>query len=175
MEFGPRALGCRSIIADPRDPSMKDTLNNKVKFREGFRPFAPSVLEEHCGDYFDPGRPSPFMLLVSDVRPDKRSVIPAVTHVDGTARVHTVDRETNKPYRRLIEEFYTITGVPLILNTSFNVKGEPIICTPGEAVRCFLNTGLDYLVLGDFLAVKHPSHESRGRTAALAGFKDHSS
>jgi len=172
MEFGPRALGSRSIIADPRDPAMKDTLNEKVKFREGFRPFAPSVLEEHSGDYFEQTRPSPFMLLVSDVRPDKRALIPSVTHVDGTARLHTVDGDTNKPYRKLIEEFYRITGVPMILNTSLNVKGEPIINTPEEAVRCFNKTGMDYLVLGDFLVAKQPSRASEKPAAVRAGLED---
>jgi carbamoyltransferase len=156
MEFGPRALGNRSIIADPRDPAMKDVLNSKVKFREEFRPFAPSVLHEYASHYFEDYYPSPFMLLVFKVRPERRDAVPAIMHVDGTARVQSVDTSTNKPYRRLIEEFYRITGVPMILNTSFNVRGEPIVCSPADAIKCFLGTDLDFLALGPYLAAKNP-------------------
>lgn len=155
MEFGPRALGSRSILADARDPKMKDALNMKIKFREGFRPFAPSVTSEAASEYFElnPRHKSPFMLLVADVRPDKR-VIPSVTHVDGSARLQTVDRTTNPLYHELISEFGRQTGVPVIINTSFNVRGEPIVCTPIDAYRCFMRTNMDYLVVGPFLLDK---------------------
>ena len=151
MEIGPRALGGRSILADPRRADMKDILNERVKHREPFRPFAPSVLEERAADWFDWDRPSPFMLYVVPIRPDRRDRIPAVAHVDGTARLQTVDRTSNPRYRALIEAFFERTGVPLVVNTSFNVMGEPIVCTPEEAVACFRSTGIDALVLGDFL------------------------
>jgi carbamoyltransferase len=153
MEFGPRALGARSILADARNPENKDRVNLKIKFREGFRPFAPSVLADRCNEYFELTEPSPFMLLVAQVRPDKR-VVPAVTHVDGSARVQTVDRETNSLFYDLIAAFDRLTGVPVIINTSFNVRGEPIVCTPAEAYRCFVQTGMDYLVLGNCLLDK---------------------
>ena len=153
MEFGPRALGNRSILADARNPENRDRVNLKIKFREGFRPFAPSVLAERCQEYFELSEPSPFMLLVAQVRPDKR-VIPSVTHVDGSARVQTVDRETNALFYDLIAEFDRLTGVPVIINTSFNVRGEPIVCTPQDAYRCFVQTGMDYLVLGNCLLDK---------------------
>ena len=153
MEFGPRALGARSILADARNPENKDRVNLKIKFREGFRPFAPSVLADRCSEYFELTEPSPFMLLVAQVRPDKR-VIPSVTHVDGSARIQTVDRETNLLFYDLIAAFDRLTGVPVIINTSFNVRGEPIVCTPAEAYRCFVQTGMDYLVLGDCLLDK---------------------
>jgi carbamoyltransferase len=151
MEFGPRALGNRSILADPRRPDMKDILNARVKHREPFRPFAPSVLEERSGDYFTADSPSPFMILVFDVRPEKRELIPAITHVDGTGRLQTVSRETNPRYWALIKEFERLTGVGLVLNTSFNVMGEPIVCQPKEAVECLLSTGVDRLIIGDYL------------------------
>jgi len=154
MEFGPRALGNRSILADPRRPDTKDILNARVKHREPFRPFAPSVLEERTGEYFTVDYPSPFMILVFDVQPDKRAVIPAITHVDGTGRVQTVNREINPRYWALIKEFERLTGVGLILNTSFNVMGEPIVCQPREAIECFLNTGVDRLIIGDYLVEK---------------------
>lgn len=154
MEFGPRALGNRSILADPRDSKTKDVLNEKVKHREGFRPFAPSLLEEYCGEYFCCNHPSPFMLLVYDVRPEKRNIIPAVTHVDGTGRVQTVNESQNPLYYHLIKEFYKITGVPVVLNTSFNVRGEPIVCSPHDAIECFKNTQMDYLMLGNWLVEK---------------------
>jgi carbamoyltransferase len=149
MEWGPRALGNRSILADPRRAEMKDIINRKIKFREPYRPFAPSVIEERAGDYFHSAGASPFMTVVCRVRDEKRSVIPAVTHVDGTARIQTVSRTHNPRYWTLLREFDALTGVPVLLNTSFNVKGEPIVCTPADAVACFLKTDLDYLVLGE--------------------------
>jgi carbamoyltransferase len=156
MEFGPRALGARSILANPTDPAMKDVLNAKIKHREPFRPFAPSVLAEAAGTYFDfdgrtADRDSPFMLLVARVRPEKRHLVPAVTHADGTARVQTVRRTQNPLYYQLIEEFGKQTGVPVLVNTSFNVRGEPIVCTPAEAFNSFSHTDMDYLVLGNAL------------------------
>jgi carbamoyltransferase len=155
MEFGPRALGSRSILANPMNPEMKKIVNSKIKFREFFRPFAPAVLKERADEFFEmKGQESPFMLLVPPVKMDKRSVIPAVTHADGTGRVQTVTRETNEKYYDLIREFGELTGVPVLLNTSFNVRGEPIVCTPKDAVNCFLKTGLDYLVMGNMLVAK---------------------
>ncbi len=153
MEFGPRALGARSILADPRDPEIKDRLNRTVKFREAFRPFAPAVLEESATEWFLSPRPSPFMLLVFQVRPERRATIPGVVHVDGTARVQTVGQGTG-PFRRLLEAFAARTGVPLVLNTSFNVRGEPIVRTPAEAITCFDRSGIDVLVMGDRLLEK---------------------
>jgi carbamoyltransferase len=156
MEFGQRALGCRSILADPRRAEMKDTLNAKIKFREPFRPFAPSVLEEHVAEFFDCAHASPFMTEVYLVRPDKRGVIPAVTHVDGTARVQSVSRTTHPRYWELIDCFRALTGVPVVLNTSLNIRGEPIVNTPEEAVATFLKTDLDALICEEFLAEKTP-------------------
>jgi carbamoyltransferase len=146
MEFGPRALGNRSIVVDPRRSDMKDILNSRIKHREAFRPFAPSNLEEHTGDYFEHDYPSPAMLMVYQVRPDKRAAIPAVTHADGTGRLQTVSKKTNPRYWRLIDEFRKLTGVPVVLNTSFN-ENEPIVCTPEEALNCYLKTKMDVLVL----------------------------
>jgi carbamoyltransferase len=154
MEVGPRSLGNRSILADPRDPSMKDTLNHRVKHRESFRPFAPSVLREAAHEYFEGVQDSPYMLLVYPVRAEQRARIPAVTHVDGTARVQTVTRDANPRYYRLIEAFGRRTGVPMLLNTSFNVRGEPIVCSPKDAVACFRATAMDHLALGDLLLSK---------------------
>jgi len=153
MEFGPRALGGRSILADPRDPKMRDTLNMKIKFREGFRPFAPSVMADRAADWFEIECDSPYMLLVAQVREGKR-VIPSVTHVDGSARLQTVTREQSPLYYGLIEEFERLTGVPIIINTSFNVRGEPIVCTPHDAYLCFMRTNMDHLVLGHYLLEK---------------------
>lgn len=150
MEWGPRALGNRSLIADPRKKEMKDIINLKVKQREAFRPFAPSVLVERSSEYFSNTSPSPFMLFAYGVRPEKSHEIPAVIHVDGTARPQTVSRDTNPRYWNLIKEFETITGVPILLNTSFNVQ-EPIVCTPEDAIKCFLKTKVDYLVLNNLL------------------------
>lgn len=172
MEFGPRALGARTIIGDARSPKMQETMNLKIKFRESFRPFAPSVLSERVSEYFDIDRPSPYMLLVADVleahrKPvdegnltglkklyQVRSDIPAVTHVDCSARIQTVHKETNPLYHALIEAFYARTGCPVIINTSFNVRGEPIVCTPDDAYRCFMRTNMDCLVMGRYLLMK---------------------
>lgn len=148
MEWGARALGNRSILVDPRHPGMKDILNQRIKHREGFRPFAPSVLEEKANEWFEmKTNSSPFMNLVFPVRAEKKEKIPAVTHVDGTARVHTVTEKTNAPYAQLIREFEKITGVPMLLNTSFN-ENEPIVCSPKDALNCFLRTKMDVLILG---------------------------
>ncbi len=171
MEFGPRALGNRSIIGDPRNPEMQKRLNLKIKFREGSRPFAPSVLEEDVANYFELTRPSPYMLLVTPVRKDRqhalppdyagrpmyerlyfvRSDLPAITHVDQSARIQTVSRATNPRYWTLIDAFKRLTGCAVLVNTSFNVRGEPIVCTPDEAYRCFMRTEMDFLVIGDFV------------------------
>jgi carbamoyltransferase len=169
MEFGPRALGARSILGDPRSPSMQKTLNLKVKYRESFRPFAPSVLREDVADWFELDGDSPYMLLVADVRRERcremsaderslfgidrlnvpRSEIPAVTHVDYSARIQTVHAETNPRYHALLRRFKDITGCPVLVNTSFNVRGEPIVCTPEDAFRCFMGTEIEVLVAGD--------------------------
>jgi carbamoyltransferase len=184
MEFGPRALGNRSIVGDPRSPRMQSVMNLKIKYRESFRPFAPSVLEERVSDYFELDRPSPYMLLVADVvesrriprRGDEadlpivewvnrpRSDVPSITHVDYSARIQTVSREDNPHYHALISEFERLTGYGVIVNTSFNVRGEPIICTPEDAYRCFMRTEMDYLVLGPFLLDKkaQPRFEEKG-------------
>jgi len=153
-EFGPRALGNRSILADPRDASMKDRLNRAVKEREGYRPFAPAILEEQMGRYFEHVRRSPYMLLVGRVRRERQAEIAAVVHVDGTARPQSVDAHTNPPFYRLIQEFCHRTGVPVVLNTSFNVAGEPIVLRPIDAIRCFFGCSLDALVIGPFLVEK---------------------
>lgn len=153
MEWGPRALGNRSIIADPRRDDMKDILNARIKHREKFRPFAPSVLQEAVGEYFDQTYPDPFMLKVYNVLPEKRAAIPAVTHVDGTGRLQTVDRAHSPLYWELIRSFGDQTGVPIVLNTSFN-ENEPIVRTPEEALRCFLRTKMDALALGNYLVRK---------------------
>jgi carbamoyltransferase len=157
MEFGPRALGNRSILADARDPEMKNKVNDSIKFRENWRPFAPSVLAERFHEYFEPAAPSPFMILTHTVREDKRRVIPAVTHADNSARIQTVERDVNPRYWELISEFDQITGVPVVMNTSFNLRGEPIVCEPKDAIRTFYSSGLDFLVLGDCLVAKDPS------------------
>lgn len=153
LEFGPRALGNRSILVDPRRAEMKDILNSRIKYREPFRPFAPSILEERVGDYFEQSHPSPFMLMTYRVRPEKRNVIPAPTHVDGTGRLQTVNREQNPRYWRLIKEFEILTGAPVVLNTSFN-ENEPVVCRPEEAIECFLRTKMDVLSIGNFLIEK---------------------
>jgi carbamoyltransferase len=154
MEFGPRALGSRSILADPRDPEMNARVNNAVKFREWWRPFAPSMLAEVAGEYLENPPDSPFMIVTSQVLADKRNVIPSVTHVDGSARPQTVERDVNSLYWRLIKEFGDRTGVPVIMNTSFNLRGEPIVCTPTDAIRTFYSSGLDALILGNYLVQK---------------------
>lgn len=184
MEFGPRALGNRSILADARNPEMQKKLNLKVKYREGFRPFAPSVMEEHCSDYFDFRGASPYMLMVAQVKreivkdiPDnyfdlpymerlyvQRSELPAITHIDFSARLQTVSKKTNPRYWGLIDEFRKLSGYGVIVNTSFNVRGEPIVCTPEDAYRCFMRTEMDYLVAGDFILKKEdqPAWEEKG-------------
>ncbi len=149
MEWGPRALGNRSILADPRRSDMKDILNIKIKRRESFRPFAPSILREHVGAWFETEDDVPFMMQVYQIRPERRSEIPAVTHVDGSGRLQSVQHETNPRYWRLIESFRELTGVPMLLNTSFN-ENEPVVCRPEEALDCFLRTKMDILVLGDY-------------------------
>jgi carbamoyltransferase len=174
MEFGPRALGGRSILADPRSPTMQKLLNLKVKYRESFRPFAPSVLREDVSEWFEIGADSPYMLLVADVAKARRremtideqalfgidklnvprSSLPAVTHVDYSARVQTVHEETNPRYYKLIKRFKELTGCPVLVNTSFNVRGEPIVCTPEDAFRCFMGTELDLLIVGNALLQK---------------------
>lgn len=156
MEFGPRALGSRSILADPTRPDMKDLINKYVKHREEFRPFAPSCLAERASEYFDGCTDSPFMLFVHPVKAQMREKVPAITHVDGTARVQTVTRESNPKYYALIEAFERRRGVPMVLNTSFNIMGEPIVNTPSDAARCFFSTGMDALVLGDYILTKTP-------------------
>lgn len=149
MEFGPRALGNRSIVVDPRRAEMKDILNDRIKKREPFRPFAPSILEERVGDYFEQTHPAPTMLMVYQVKQERQQEIPAVTHVDGSGRLQTVSREVNERYYQLISDFAELTGVPLILNTSFN-ENEPIVCTPREAIDCFSKTRMDVLYLGNY-------------------------
>jgi len=190
MEFGPRALGARSILGDPRSPTMQATMNLKIKFRESFRPFAPSVLADRAADWFDlkPGQESPYMLLVAPVREDRRvsidpedlrlmredpdlrrrvsvsrSEIPAVTHVDLSARIQTVDHERNPRFARLLEAFDRLTGCPVLVNTSFNVRGEPIVCTPEDAYRCFLATDMDVLVLEDIVLTKDAAARQAGK------------
>lgn len=174
MEFGPRALGSRSIIGDARSPKMQEVMNLKIKFRESFRPFAPSVIKEKVSDYFELDRESPYMLLVAPVRKEirremteeeqqlfgldklhiRRSTVPAITHIDYSARIQTVDKETNPLYHKMISKFYEKYGCAVIINTSFNVRGEPIVCTPEDAFRCFMRTNMDYLIMGSFLLDK---------------------
>tara|TARA_Y100000996_G_scaffold405404_1_gene380517 strand:- start:2280 stop:3605 length:1326 start_codon:yes stop_codon:yes gene_type:complete len=152
MEWGPRALGCRSILADPRKAEMKDILNEKIKHRESFRPFAPSILEEFVSEYFETDIPNPYMVMVVPIR--KPEIIPAVTHVDGTGRLQSVNKDANPLYYDLIKEFQKITGVPVIINTSMNVMGEPIVNTPEEAYQMILKTDMDFIVLGNYLVKK---------------------
>ena len=180
MEFGPRALGGRSILADPRSEKMQKELNLKIKFRESFRPFAPSVLREEVNNWFELNYDSPYMLLVSDIKKDlqipmskndnelfgidklniKRSSIPAVTHVDYSARIQTVHKETNSKYYNLLKEFYKITGCPVLVNTSFNVRGEPIVCSIQDAFNCFMGTNLDILIIENFVLIKDEQDQS---------------
>jgi len=174
MEFGPRALGARSIIGDARSASMQKTMNLKIKYRESFRPFAPSVLVEDISDYFEIDRESPYMLLVADIKKERqialsdeqnqltgleklnliRSDIPAVTHIDYSARIQSVNKATNPLYHQMISRFKEKYGCPVIINTSFNVRGEPIVCSPEDAYRCFMRTEMDYLIIGNFLLDK---------------------
>ena len=151
MEFGPRALGNRSILANAGDPRMKDIINQKVKFREEFRPFAPVVPEDDASRFFDIDRPSPFMLVTVPVISE---AIPAVTHIDSSARVQTLNHKDNPRLHRLLKNFENITGTPVLLNTSLNIKGEPIAMTPKDALRCFSNSGMDGIVLGNFILLK---------------------
>jgi carbamoyltransferase len=191
MEFGQRSLGNRSILADPRDPEIQKKLNLKIKFREGFRPFAPSVLEEDCGEYFDLDRPSPYMLFVAPVIEGRRrplpedysrrdlyerlyhirSDVPAITHIDFSARVQTVSSNTNLRYWRLISAFKKLTGIGILVNTSFNVRGEPIVCTPEDAYLCFMHTNMDLLVLGDYLFIKDEQPPLGGSTSSKRVFE----
>ncbi len=191
MEFGPRALGGRSIIGDARSPKMQSVMNLKIKFRESFRPFAPSVLRERVSDYFEMEGESPYMLLVADVVQDRRvkmtdeqdqlfgidklnvprSDIPAVTHVDYSARIQTVDRETNPMYYDLINAFYKKTGCPVIINTSFNVRGEPIVCRPAEAFKCLMRSHMDYLVIGNFIVAKTQQKQQEQDTDWMKEFE----
>lgn len=154
MEFGPRSLGSRSILANAGNPLMQDILNRRVKFREDFRPFAPAVLAEKANEYFELPFESPYMLFVCPVRKHMRQVIPSVTHIDGTARVQTVSKDDNPRFHRLLQTVESHSGIPIVINTSFNIRGEPIVCTPLDAVRCFLKTDIDYLVIGDFIVEK---------------------
>jgi carbamoyltransferase len=177
MEFGPRALGSRSILGDPRSPAMQSAINLKVKFRESFRPFAPAILEGRLADYFELDTASPYMLLVAPIRPEHRltcpshargleqlkqprSTLPAITHVDYSARIQTVGSESNPRFRLLLGKFNDLTGCPVLINTSFNVRGEPIVCTPEDAYRCFLRTEIDFLVIGNFILnrLEQPKH-----------------
>ncbi|MEQ2007239.1 MAG: carbamoyltransferase C-terminal domain-containing protein [Limisphaerales bacterium] len=153
MEWGPRALGNRSILGDPRRADMKDILNLKIKRRESFRPFAPSILREHVAEWFEQDDDVPFMMEVFQVRPEKRALVPATTHVDGSGRLQTVHKDTNPRYHRLIDTYRGLTGVPMVLNTSFN-ENEPVVCQPQEALDCFLRTKMDWLVLGDWLVTR---------------------
>lgn len=154
MEIGPRALGGRSIIADPTNKSMKDKINAEVKHREAYRPFAPSVIMEAASDYFDLTVEDPFMLKVCNVKAEMMALLPAITHVDGTARAQTVNKDTNPRYHKMITEFGKLSGVPVILNTSFNIMDEPIVESPYDAIRCFFSTGLDYLIIGNYVVRK---------------------
>jgi carbamoyltransferase len=154
MEIGPRALGSRSILANPAFPDMKDKINAEVKFREAYRPFAPSAIVEAKDEFFDLEVEAPFMLKVCNVLKDKQSVIPAVTHVDGSARLQTVTQDSHPRYYELIKKLGDRTGVPVVLNTSFNIQGEPVVESPQDALRCFFSTGLDYLVIGNFVIGK---------------------
>jgi carbamoyltransferase len=195
MEFGPRALGARSILGDPRSEKMQSVMNLKIKFRESFRPFAPAVLREHVHEYFQmpPGTDSPYMLLVAPVRDEirlppgpgydqafgidklnyRRSTLPAITHVDYSARVQTVDVDRNPLFHKLITKFHERTGCPVLINTSFNVRGEPIVCTPRDAYRCFLGTNMDVLVVGRQILRREdqPAPDEKARTDYVAQFQ----
>jgi carbamoyltransferase len=191
MEFGPRALGCRSILGDARNPEMQKKLNLKIKYREGFRPFAPSVLAESSKEFFDLDVDSPYMLLVGNILenrkeklPDdfhkkdlwdrlytKRSDVQSITHLDYSARIQTVHKETNPKYWELINEFNNITNYGLVVNTSFNVRGEPIVCSPYDAYRCFMSTEMDYLVINNFVYEKSQQIDFENRQKWRVKFK----
>ncbi|MCX7012111.1 MAG: hypothetical protein NTW86_06020, partial [Candidatus Sumerlaeota bacterium] len=188
--FGPRALGSRSILGDPRSPRMQSQMNLKIKFRESFRPFAPSVLREHAAEYFELDYASPYMLLVAPVVERRRipltaeqqqlwgidklnvprSDVPAITHVDYSARIQTVDRERHGVYYDLLQAFHRLTGCPVLVNTSFNVRGEPIVCTPEDAYKCFMYTHMDALAAGNWLFLKENQPPLPGREEHLASF-----
>ena len=191
MEYGPRALGNRSIIADARNPEMQKKLNLRIKYREGFRPFAPSVLMECCKEFFDLEVPSPYMLLIADVLEKRRNKLPenynelnlwdklyftrsdvqAITHLDFSARIQTVHKETNPEYWQLINTFKEKTGYGIIVNTSFNVRGEPIVCTPEDAYKCFMRTEMDYLVINNFILKKTDQPDWQNREKWIEQFK----
>ena len=180
MEFGPRALGSRSIIADPRSPTMQRQLNLKIKYRESFRPFAPSILSEHTGDWFEDENESPYMLMVSKLKKNHRktiidkhkslfgidklnivrSSVPAITHVDHSARIQTVHYKTNPRFHSLLSKFNEKTGCPIVVNTSFNVRGEPIVCSPTDAFKCFMNTDLDILCIENYILLKEEQDDA---------------
>ena len=180
MEFGPRALGSRSILADPKSEKMQKELNLKIKFRESFRPFAPSVLSDQVGKWFELNKESPYMLLVSKIKKNlripmtleqenlfgieklniKKSTVPAITHVDYTARIQTVHKETNEKYYNLINKFFELSGCPILVNTSFNIRGEPIVCSIKDAFKCFMGTNLDVLVCENILLLKEDQDKS---------------
>jgi carbamoyltransferase len=188
MEFGPRALGNRSIIGDPRDPELQSRMNLKIKYRESFRPFAPSVLAERAAEWFDVDHPSPYMMFTAPVHPDRlvdpgtnpddlrgwvnqvRSDIPAVTHVDGSARLQTVAEDQAPELHAVLVEFEAITGCPVLVNTSFNVRGEPIVCTPEDAYACFARTEMDALVLEDCVLLRTEQPEERLQPGAVEAF-----
>ena len=185
MEYGPRALGARSIIADPRSQDMQSQLNLKIKYRESFRPFAPAVMREHVSEWFELDCASPYMLIVADIEKSKRtqvddvdsnvqglaklglarSQIPAVTHVDHSARVQTVEQQSNARFHDLLKAFRDLTGCPVLVNTSFNVRGEPVVCTPDDAYTCFMRTEMDYLILGNCVLDKRQQPELEDSTA----------
>jgi carbamoyltransferase len=167
MEMGPRALGNRSILADPRSTEMKDILNARVKHREPFRPFAPSILAEATGEWFDQSYTSPFMVLVYDVLPEKRALVPAITHVDGTGRLQTVEEDASPRYYRLISEFDRLTGVPILLNTSFN-ENEPVVMSPEHALDTFGKTRIDLLVLGNYVVRREGGSSATNSRAATS-------
>ena len=191
MEFGPRALGNRSILGDARNPEMQKKLNLKIKYREGFRPFAPSVLAEDAREYFDLQADSPYMLVVAPVKESRRLKLPddyndlplwerlyhqrsdlqSITHLDFSARVQSVYKETNPRYHALIQEFKNQTSYGLVVNTSFNVRGEPIVCTPYDAFRCFMSTEMDYLVIGDFVYTKTEQEDWENKEKWMVKFK----
>lgn len=192
MEFGPRALGARSILGDPRSEAMQTTMNVKIKFRESFRPFAPSIMREYANSYFELNEESPYMLLVSPVRHEKRrfpvphdmqtmigldklkvkrSEVPAITHVDYSARVQTVNQEQNPRFYNVLKAFYKKTGCPVLINTSFNVRGEPIVCTPNDAFTCFLRTNIDYLVMENFILDRNNQKQDRIAVGDLSGIE----
>jgi len=191
MEYGPRALGNRSILGDARNPEMQKKMNLKIKYREGFRPFAPTVLEEDIPEFFKIDKPSPYMLLVIPVKNERRkpeppgysdmelyhrlyhlrSDVPAITHIDYSARIQSVNKNTNPRYWQVINEFKKLTGYGVIVNTSFNVRGEPIVCTPDDAFRCFMRTEMDYLAMGDFLFDKQKQEQLKNDTNWKEEFK----